>query len=377
MGQKNGFHKNGVKWALAPTRAALLGYLSSSPLRDLPLQRARPAMARRRLLAAWVLGAVAGYAPPRRPPRRTAHSAVPTRNTDAAAKAAATLSFVTAAWGTQHACTKAALDAVGDGHALELTATRFAIAAVALFPFRPKDAATWKLGAELGLWSFLGFALQTVGLETTTATRSAFLLYLNVKFVPLLELADGKTLPRGTWVSAFAALTGTLLLASDSADIGGASWAPGDSLSVLAALASACFIVRLGPASQSASSAAGLASATAVATAGLAALAFLATGAVESTPPPEILVAATYLGLVPSALCGYLQTVAQKTVPPSAAAVVYATDPLWAAFFAYLLLHERLGPAGLSGAALIAAAAFGQNLLLRNCDVADEPCEMD
>jgi len=335
-------------------------------------------MARRRLLAAYALGAAVGYAPPnRRPPRRTPHYAAPTRDTDdAAAKAAATLSFVTAAWGTQHAATKAALDAVGDGHALELTATRFAIAAVALFPFRPRDAATWKLGAELGLWSFLGFALQTVGLETTTATRSAFLLYLNVKFVPLLELADSKTLPRGTWASAFAALTGTLLLASDSADIAG-SWAPGDSLSVLAALASACFIVRLGPASQSASSAAGLASATAVATAGLAALAFLATGAVESTPPPEILVAATYLGLVPSALCGYLQTVAQKTVPPSAAAVVYATDPLWAAFFAYLLLHERLGPAGLSGAALIAAAAFGQNLLLWNCDVADEPCEMD
>ena len=56
-----------------------------------------------------------------------------------------------------------------------------------------------------------------------------------------------------------------------------------------------------------------------------------------------------------------------KTVPPSSAAVVYATDPLWAAFFAYFALNERLGPAGLAGAALIAAAAFGQNLLLRDC----------
>ena len=95
-------------------------------------------------------------------------------------------------------------------------------------------------------------------------------------------------------------------------------------------------------------------------------------------PPSEVLVAALYLGLVPSALCGYLQTIAQKTVPPSSAAVVYATDPLWAAFFAYFALNERLGPAGLSGAALIAAAAFGQNLLLRDCDVdAAEECEVD
>ena len=34
---------------------------------------------------------------------------------------------------------------------------------------------------ELGLYTFLGFGLQAIGLETTTASRSAFLLYLNVK----------------------------------------------------------------------------------------------------------------------------------------------------------------------------------------------------
>ena len=289
-----------------------------------------------------------------------------------------TLAFVTAAWGTQHSVAKAALDSVGDGHALELTAARFVVAALALINFRPKDEETWRWGAELGVWSFLGFALQTVGLETTTATRSAFLLYLNVKFVPLLELANGKTLPRGTWLSAFAALSGTLLLAADSDTING-SWAPGDTLSVLAALASACFIIRLEPASQKASSAEGLASATALSTSVLAFLAFWQTGSFDQglvSPPSEVLVAAVYLGLIPSALCGYLQTIAQKTVPPSSAAVVYATDPLWAAFFAYFALNERLGPAGLSGAALIAAAAFGQNLLLRDCDVEDS-CDVD
>ena len=334
-------------------------------------------------MAACILASTHGYAPP--PLRHRPHSrcltrqyAAPTQSTEAS-KAVQTLAFVTAAWGTQHSVAKAALDSVGDGHALELTAARFLVAALALAQFRPKDNETWRWGAELGVWSFLGFALQTIGLETTTATRSAFLRYRNVKFVPLLELANGKTLPRGTWVSAFAALSGTLLLAADSDTING-SWAPGDTLSVLAALASACFIIRLEPASQKASSPEGLASATALSTAVLAFLAFWQTGTFEQgfvTPPSEVLVAALYLGLVPSALCGYLQTIAQKTVPPSSAAVVYATDPLWAAFFAYFALHERLGPAGLSGAALIAAAAFGQNLLLRDCDVSDEACEVD
>ena len=340
---------------------------------------------RRWLLALSFITSAHGYAPPplrhrpAPPSRRLTRYAAPTQSTEAT-KAVQTLAFVTAAWGTQHSVAKAALDSVGDGHALELTAARFVVAALALINFRPKDEETWRWGAELGVWSFLGFALQTVGLETTTATRSAFLLYLNVKFVPLLELANGKTLPRGTWVSAFAALSGTLLLAADS-DAVGTTWAPGDTLSVLAALASACFIIRLEPASQKASSAEGLASATALATSLLAFLAFWQTGSFEGAseltlPPSEVLVAAVYLGLVPSALCGYLQTVAQRTVPPSSAAVVYATDPLWAAFFAYFALNERLGPAGLSGAALIAAAAFGQNLLLRDCDVEDS-CDVD
>jgi len=332
------------------------------------------------LLAVCILTHAYSYQPPlrHRPAPHSRRYAAPTQSTEAT-KAVQTLAFVTAAWGTQHSVAKAALDSVGDGHALELTAARFLVAALALAQFRPKDEETWRWGAELGVWSFLGFALQTVGLETTTATRSAFLLYLNVKFVPLLELANGKTLPRGTWVSAFAALSGTLLLAADSDTING-SWAPGDTLSVLAALASACFIIRLEPASQKASSPEGLASATALSTSVLAFLAFWQTGTVSADvpPPPEVLVAALYLGLIPSALCSYLQTVAQRTVPPSSAAVVYATDPLWAAFFAYFALNERLGPAGLSGAALIAAAAFGQNLLLRDCDVdVEEPCTVD
>ena len=339
---------------------------------------------RRWLLALSIITSAHGYAPPplrprpAPPSRRLTRYAAPTRSSDAQ-KAVSTLAFVTAAWGTQHSVAKAALDSVGDGHALELTAARFLVAALALAQFRPKDNETWRWGCELGVWSFLGFALQTIGLETTTATRSAFLLYLNVKFVPLLELVNGKTLPRGTWLSAFAALSGTLLLAADS-DAVGTTWAPGDSLSVLAALASACFIIRLEPASQKASSPEGLASATALSTALLAFLAFWQTGSFDAPvpPPPEVLVAALYLGLIPSALCGYLQTIAQKTVPPSSAAVVYATDPLWAAFFAYFALNERLGPAGLAGAALIAAAAFGQNLLLRDCDVdAAEECEVD
>ena len=67
-----------------------------------------------------------------------------------------------------------------------------------------------KAGAELGLYTTMGFAFQSIGLMTTTASRSAFLLYLNVKFVPFLALILlGRRITKSTWTSALLALSGT------------------------------------------------------------------------------------------------------------------------------------------------------------------------
>jgi len=69
-----------------------------------------------------------------------------------------------------------------------------------------------KAAMELGLYTFLGFAFQSIGLETTTASRSAFLLYLNVKFVPFLSaVLKGRTIPYTTWISALLAFFGLLI----------------------------------------------------------------------------------------------------------------------------------------------------------------------
>jgi drug/metabolite transporter (DMT)-like permease len=94
---------------------------------------------------------------------------------------------------------------------------------------------------ELGLYTFLGFAFQSIGLETTTASRSAFLLYLNVKIVPFLAAIFLKrTISATTWLSAFLALCGTCLLSS-----GGESPVVGDLWCIGAAFASALYILRL------------------------------------------------------------------------------------------------------------------------------------
>lgn len=104
-----------------------------------------------------------------------------------------------------------------------------------------KDAETIKAGSELGLYTFLGFAFQSIGLATTTASRSAFLLYLNVKIVPFLAAVIYKrTISPVTWTSAFLALAGTALLSTDG------GWPnTGDLWCIGAAVASALYILRL------------------------------------------------------------------------------------------------------------------------------------
>lgn len=65
-----------------------------------------------------------------------------------------------------------------------------------------------------------------------------------------------------------------------------------------------------------------------------------------------------YLAVVTTALTNWMQAVGQRNVPAERAAVIYAMDPVYAAGFAYLLLGETLGPAGLVGAGIITGAAL-------------------
>lgn len=221
---------------------------------------------------------------------------------------------------------------------------------------------------------FAGYAAQAVALQTTTAARSGFLLYLNVKLVPLLaRLLYGRRIAPSVWASAALALAGTVLLTYD-----GSPPVVGDFWSVAAAAASAMFIVRMERAAATAEPAA----VSAVAIGGVAALSGVwavldsmwaapalsgvelakqvATGLVPGSP--ETLAGVLYLGLVTTALSNYLQTVGQKKIPAERAAVLYALDPVYGAMFAYLLLGETLGAQGIAGAVLVTIAAVWSNL---------------
>mmetsp|Transcript_17018 Transcript_17018/g.43597 ORF Transcript_17018/g.43597 Transcript_17018/m.43597 type:complete len:109 (+) Transcript_17018:402-728(+) len=70
-----------------------------------------------------------------------------------------------------------------------------------------------------------------------------------------------------------------------------------------------------------------------------------------------------FLGVICTGLCNWAQTVGQRSIPAGQAAIVYATDPLWAAFFSWLALGETLGPRGWAGAVLIFTAAISTQII--------------
>ena len=304
------------------------------------------------------------------------------------------LNFVAILFGTQHVCIKGLVGSFTSTSLVNfwrflLSALLFSPALVKTLTSQFNDnsnnndkSLTIKGGIELGIYTFLGFAFQSIGLETTTASRSAFLLYLNVKFVPfILSIFFKRRITPITWLSAFFAFFGTFLISND-----GAPPNIGDLWCIGAAISSALYIIRLENYStvtddnvshvNDDSNTSNIVKAdelNSISFATVASLSFLwVLGDMIFTHPelnytndmislstqiikPFILnpLPVIYLGVVTTAVCNYLQTIGQRKVPAERAAVVYSMDPVYGAFFSRLILDERLGSLGYVGAALI------------------------
>ncbi|GLV48059.1 transporter [Thermus sp. LT1-2-5] len=256
------------------------------------------------------------------------------------------LNLLTLIWGTTFVVVKGA---VGEMAPSLLVLLRFLVASAFFLPFAlrlPKGI--FGPGLELALWLLLGYASQAVGLLYTSASRSAFITALNVVLVPLLLHLAGRRV-RGVWLAAVLALLGVGLLSYDPEQ---PPLNVGDLWTLLTALTYALYIVRLEVHAKAYPSL----PLTAVQVLGTALLALpwaLGEGVrLEGVPWGAVL----YLGVVATALTTWLQTWGQRRVPAPQAAILYTLEPVWATLFAFLLLGERLGLAGLLGAFLVVLA---------------------
>lgn len=207
------------------------------------------------------------------------------------------------------------------------------------------------IGVAIGLALCGGYVFQTFGLQRTTASNAGFLTGLYVILTPVFGAAFLRRLPpSSTVLGALLAVAGLLLIASPS----GIGLTLGDGLVLACAAVFAVHILLLGRF-------AGAAPLRAIVTLQLAVTAAV-TGvlsvATERAPiptEPGIWAALAVTALLASAGAAFLQTGAQRFIPPARAAVIMTLESPFAALFGYLMLGELLTGRGWLGAALIVA----------------------
>ncbi|MCK8485882.1 DMT family transporter [Paenibacillus sp. MBLB2552] len=202
--------------------------------------------------------------------------------------------------------------------------------------------------ALLGLFLFLGYSFQTVGLLYTSTSNAGFITGLSVVIVPFLSFWLLKhRISRFTWISAFLAALGLYLLAF--AGTRGFALNLGDALVFLCAIGFGLHVAYTGvfapryPALP------------------LASLQMLVVGVLSaagsllferstswSETAGQLMQPEVWLALLvsigpTSAFAFWIQTVAQKFTSPSRVAVIFAMEPVFAAATGVLFGGEQLG----------------------------------
>jgi drug/metabolite transporter (DMT)-like permease len=279
----------------------------------------------------------------------------------------ALLALVALIWGTTFVVIKGTVAAVQPS---TFVLVRFSIAALCLLPFLKRDRWLARAGLELGFLGWAGYAFQAQGLLYTSASRSAFITAVSVVLVPVIAGLIGRRVGASAWLSALLAFVGVALLSYD-----GAAPNRGDVFTIVTAVTYAIYIVRL-ESYVVRFSASSLAAAQVV---GLLPFALVLTLRDGFDPrfvdTPSAWAAVVYLGVVATALTAWMQTLGQRRVSAPEAAVIYSTEPMWAAFFAAMVFGERFGPRGWLGAAGILAAVVVSELPLRRRRQPHPPAE--
>ena len=264
------------------------------------------------------------------------------------------LLLITAIWGGTFVTVK---DALGSSDTFTFLALRFALGGAAgllLARSQLRDLRVWRLGFGLGLLLFGGYALQTLGLETTTPARSAFITGLSVLFVPFVQWAINRVAPTlPTLVGVGLALAGLQMLTG---------FTPGSTLPIGDLLTLGCAIVYAGHIVATGHLGAGV-SPIALVTVQLWVTAAFAAGVrplvvTHFTPTPTYWVAIALTGVLASTFAIAIQIWAQARVPAERAAVIYSLEPAFAVIFGLALGHGMPKANELSGGALLVAAVL-------------------
>jgi drug/metabolite transporter (DMT)-like permease len=258
------------------------------------------------------------------------------------------LVITTLIWGTSFPLLKHTLT---DLPPETILALRFAIASIVVIPWlRNLNRRLLRDGVLLGCLYFAECTAALVGLETISASRSAFIVSLNVILVPLFGVVLGHRISSHILTAAGLAIAGIGVMSWE-----GGGFGYGDALTIACAVGVAIYILTL-EAVAPRHPTLPLVAVQLVTMSGLsmvwAAPTLLGHMPAIASHGSTLL----YLGLVVTATPIWTQALAQRWIASHETALLYTLEPVFAALFSLWLLGEKLGLRGLLGAGLILMA---------------------
>lgn len=208
-------------------------------------------------------------------------------------------------------------------------------------------------GVLIGIGIFIGYSLQTWGLQTIASSTSAFITAAYVPLVPIFQWLLLRRRPHlASWIGVALAFAGLLLIAGPADGVG---MGTGELLTLISTVAIALEIIAISHWAGKVN----VARVTLVQLAVTAILAFACMAPVGEAVPPfewQVIGAACGLGAM-SALIQFVMNWAQRSVSPTRATLIYAGEPVWAGIIGRLA-GERLPGTALVGGLLVVAAVI-------------------
>jgi drug/metabolite transporter (DMT)-like permease len=264
------------------------------------------------------------------------------------------LIFATLIWGSTFTIVKLSLAQVSP---ILFIALRFWVATLIMIAVLPRaiigiSGRTLRRGLTLAAVLLSGFVFQTLGLRSTTPSRSAFITSLSVLLVPLLGYFLFRHRPRfQPLVGVVLATVGLAMLTLTTGDL---KFRWGEGLTLICAIVYALHILLLGrylPTSD-------YRQLVILQMAGGAVLCIIFIPMLETPFLAWDATFALYLfitGALATAFAFYCQNKAQQYTTPNRVAVILSLEPFFAVFFAYMILGQNLSGKEWLGGALVVA----------------------
>ena len=249
--------------------------------------------------------------------------------------------------------------ALNDMSPLQILCVRFFLAAVIMGAFAFKKLkkvtkGTLFAGLILGLFLFVGFVLQTVGLQYTTPSKNAFLTATNVVIVPFIAFVIyKKKVDRFSVYGAILAMIGFAVLSLQ----GNLMLGYGDVLTLLCAVGFALHIFFTGEFVKR-HDAMALTAIQMIVAFVLSMISVFATGDYHISAVGNSWISEIYLGVFSTSAAFFLQSVSQKYTDETTAAVVMSMESVFGSVFSILIVHDPVTSRVVIGCLLILSAVI-------------------